>query len=181
MISMQRGKEPWTTILKWVVKNEGFPPKDSSFRTFSLQLYSLNDADLSKGFDYSTECANRFEWNKSWSIEEHRIIKSKLNENSAKESLETVSITQSDSNKISNKCQQASQPLIPQLFRKSPIKMSDVIRPKRQTFDEWLLQGSKTISKPEIKPLMSCTIEPPKNLIFNKVVQVFQVAHQHSA
>ena len=46
--------------------------------------------------------------------------------------------------------------------------MSDVIRTKRQTFNEWLLQGSKTISKPQIKPLMSCTIEPPKNLIFNK-------------
>ena len=46
--------------------------------------------------------------------------------------------------------------------------MSSVICPKRQTFDEWLLQGSKTISKPQIKPLMFCTIEPPKNLIFNK-------------
>ena len=46
--------------------------------------------------------------------------------------------------------------------------MSDVIRTKRQTFDKWLLQGSKTISKPQIKPLMSCTIKPPKNLIFNK-------------
>ena len=45
--------------------------------------------------------------------------------------------------------------------------MSDVIRPKRQTFDEWLLQGSKTISKPQIKPLMSCGIEPSKNLILN--------------
>ena len=51
--------------------------------------------------------------------------------------------------------------------------MSDVIRPKRQTFDEWLLQGSKTISKPQIKPLMSCTIEPPKNLIFNKDLYKF--------
>ena len=48
--------------------------------------------------------------------------------------------------------------------------MSDVIRTKRQTFDEWLVQSSKTISKPQIKPLMSCTIEPPKNLIFNKEV-----------
>ena len=46
--------------------------------------------------------------------------------------------------------------------------MSDVIRPKRQTFDEWLLQGSKTTSKPKIQPLMSSTIEPPKNLTFNK-------------
>ena len=46
--------------------------------------------------------------------------------------------------------------------------MSDVIRPKRQTFDEWLLQGSKIISKPQIKPLMSCTIEQANNLIFNK-------------
>ena len=46
--------------------------------------------------------------------------------------------------------------------------MSDVIRPKRQTFEEWLLQGSKTISKPKIQPLMSSTIEPPKNLTFNK-------------
>ena len=51
--------------------------------------------------------------------------------------------------------------------------MSDVIRPKRQTFDEWLLQGSITISKPQIKPLMSCTIEPPKNLIFNKELYKF--------
>ena len=68
------------------------------------------------------------------------------------------------------------------LFCKSPIKMSNVIRPKRQTFNDWLLQSSKTINKPQIKPLMSCTIEPPKNLIFNKeFVQVFQVAHQHAA
>ena len=51
--------------------------------------------------------------------------------------------------------------------------MSDVIRPKRQSFDEWLLQGSKTISKPQIKPLMSCTIEPPNNLIFNKELYKF--------
>ena len=51
--------------------------------------------------------------------------------------------------------------------------MSDVTRPKRQTFDEWLLQGSKTISKPQIKPLMSCTIEPFKNHIFNKVLYKF--------
>ena len=51
--------------------------------------------------------------------------------------------------------------------------MSDVICPKRQTFDEWLLQGSKTISKPQIKPLMSCTIEPPQNLIFNKELYKF--------
>ena len=173
MISMQRGEEPWTTISKWVVKNEGFPPQDSSFRTFSLQLLSLNDADRSKGYNYSTDCATRFEWYKSWSFEVHRIIKSKLNENSAKESFATVSITHSDSSKISNTCQPASQPLIPQLPRKSPIKMSDVIRPKRQTFDEWLLQGSKTISKPQIKPMMSCTIEPPKNLIFNKELYKF--------
>ena len=48
MISMQRGEEPWITILKWVVKNEGFPPQNSSFRTFSTQLLSLNDADRSK-------------------------------------------------------------------------------------------------------------------------------------
>ena len=105
---------------------------------------------------------------KSWSFEEHRKINSKLNKNSAKESPANVSITHSDSNKISNTRQPASQPLIPQLPRKSAIKMSDVIRPKRKTFDEWLLQGSKIISKPQIKPLMSCTIEPPKNLIFNK-------------
>ena len=51
--------------------------------------------------------------------------------------------------------------------------MSDVIRTKRQTFDEWLLQGAKTISKPQIKPLMSCKIEPPKNLIFNKELYKF--------
>ena len=46
--------------------------------------------------------------------------------------------------------------------------MSDVIRPKRQIFDEWLVQGSKTVSKPLIKQLKSCAIKPPKNLIFNK-------------
>ena len=51
--------------------------------------------------------------------------------------------------------------------------MSDVIHPKRKTFDEWLLHGSKTISKPQIKPLMSCTIKPPKNLIFNKELNKF--------
>ena len=173
MISMPLGEEPWTTISKWVVKNEGFPAQDSLSRTFSLQLLSLNDADRSKEYNYSTECANRFEWYKRLSFEEHRIIKSKLNENFANEPPATVSITHSDSNKISNTCQPASQPLIPQLPRKSPIKMSDVIRPKRQTFDEWLLQGSKTISKPQIKPLMSCTIEPPKNLSFNKELYKF--------
>ena len=165
---MQLGEEPWTTISKWIVKNKEFPPQDSSFQTFSLQLLSLNDAYWSKEYNYSTECANRFDWYNSWAFEENRIIKSKLNENSAKKSPAIVSITHSDSYKISNTCQPASQPLIPQLPRKSPIKMSNVIRPKRQTFDEWLLQGSKTISKPQIKPLMSCIMEPPKNLIFNK-------------
>ena len=48
MISMQQGEEPWTTISKWVVKNEGFLPQDSFCRTFSVQLLSLNDADRSK-------------------------------------------------------------------------------------------------------------------------------------
>ena len=48
MIRMQPGEEPLTTISKWVVKNEGFPQQDLSFRTFSLQLLSLNDADRSK-------------------------------------------------------------------------------------------------------------------------------------
>ena len=81
MISMQLGEEPWTNISKWVVKNEGFPAQDSSSRTFSLQLLSLNDADRSKEYNYSTECANRIEWYKRSSFEEHRIIKSKLNEN----------------------------------------------------------------------------------------------------
>ena len=165
---MQRGEEPWITISKWVVKNEGFPPQDSSCRTFSSQLLSLNDADLSKEYNYSTECADRFEWYQSWSFEEHRIINSKLNENSAKKSPATVSITHSDSNKLSNTCLPASQPLISQLFRKFSIKMSDVIRTKRQTFDKWLLQGSKATRKPQIKQLISCTIELPKNLIFNK-------------
>ena len=51
--------------------------------------------------------------------------------------------------------------------------MSDVIRTKRQTFDEWLLQSSKTISKLQIKPLMTCTIEPPKHLLFNKELYKF--------
>ena len=51
--------------------------------------------------------------------------------------------------------------------------MSDVIRPKRQTFDEWLLEGYITISKPQIQPLMSCTIEQPKNLILNKELYKF--------
>ena len=46
--------------------------------------------------------------------------------------------------------------------------MPDVIRPKRQTFDKWLLQGSKPISKPQIQPLMLIPIEPLKNLTFNK-------------
>ena len=88
MISMHRGEEPWTTISKWVVKNERFFPQDSSFRTFSLQLLSLNNVDRSKGYNYSTKCENRFERYKSWSFEEHRIIKSKLNENSAKNLLQ---------------------------------------------------------------------------------------------
>ena len=136
MISMQLGEEPWTTISKWVVTNEGFPAQDSLFRTFCLQLLSLNDADRAKEYNYLTECANRYEWYKRWLFEEHCIIKSKLNENSAKESPATVSITHSDSNKVSNTCQPASQPLIPQLPRKSPINMSDVIRPKRKAFDE---------------------------------------------
>ena len=46
--------------------------------------------------------------------------------------------------------------------------MSDVIRPKRQTFDKWLLQCSKKISKPQIQPLKLIPIEPAKNLTFNK-------------
>ena len=91
----------------------------------------------------------------------------------AKEFPATVSITHSDSNKISNTCQPASQPLIPQLPLKSPIEMSDVILPQRQIFNEWLLQGSQIISKPQIKPLVSCTIAPPKNLIFNKELYRF--------
>ena len=66
-----------------------------------------------------------------------------------------------------------ASPLIPPAPIKSSIRMSDVIRTKRQTFDEWLLQSSKTISKPQIKPLMSCTIEPRKNLIFKKEVYKF--------
>ena len=46
--------------------------------------------------------------------------------------------------------------------------MKDVIHPKRQTLDERLLQGFKTISKPQIHLLMLILIVPPKNLIFNK-------------
>ena len=65
MICKQRGGEPWTTISKWLVKNEGFPPKDSSFRRFSLQIVSFNDADRFKGYNYSTKCANLFKWYKS--------------------------------------------------------------------------------------------------------------------
>ena len=61
MIGMQQGEEPWITNSKWVVKNEGFPPQDSSCRTFSSQLLSLNDPDRSKEYNYSTECADRFE------------------------------------------------------------------------------------------------------------------------
>ena len=52
-------------------------------------------------------------------------------------------------------------------------KMSNIIRSKRQTFDEWLPQGSKIISKLRIQPLMSCTIEPPTNLMFNKELYKF--------
>ena len=84
MISMQQGEEPWTTISKWVVKNEGFLPQDSFCRTFSVQLLSLNDADRSNKYNNSNDCANRFEWYKPWSFEDHRIIKSILNKNSAK-------------------------------------------------------------------------------------------------
>ena len=51
--------------------------------------------------------------------------------------------------------------------------MSVVIRPKRQTFDDWLLQGLKTITKPKIQTLISITIEPPKNLILNKTLYKF--------
>ena len=38
---------------------------------------------------------------------------------------------------------------------------------------EWLLDGSKTISKPLIQPLTSTTFVPPKNLTFNKELYKF--------
>ena len=81
---MQQGEEPWTKISKWVVVNEGIPAQDTSFETFSLQLLSLNNAHRSQEYNHSAECADRFEWYKRWLFEMHRIIKSKLNEDSAK-------------------------------------------------------------------------------------------------
>ena len=39
MISMQRCKEAWTTISKWVVKNKEVYLQDSSFRTFFYNFF----------------------------------------------------------------------------------------------------------------------------------------------
>lgn len=77
--SMVTSREPWESIAKWVVNNEGFPRQwiyNRGFRDCDMGKSLAEHANFN---DLSTECANRFDWYGRWSFEELRHIGSESN------------------------------------------------------------------------------------------------------
>ena len=98
ILSMEKDREPWKTISKWIVENEGFPKHEFNQQRFSIHVFKMTPEELATHCDLVNGSIERFEWYKRWSFETHSLLKSDPKFFQPPKSLATMSVGNMDSN-----------------------------------------------------------------------------------
>ena len=64
--SMEKGREPWQSISKWVIENEKFPRHEQSQQRFLLYVILQTPVDFAALSEPKSGPITRFDWYKSW-------------------------------------------------------------------------------------------------------------------
>ena len=98
ILSMESKREPWNTISKWVVENEGFPKHEFNQQRLSIHVFTMTPEELATHCDLVNGPIERFEWYKRWSFETHSLLKSEPKFFQPPKSLATIAVGNMDSN-----------------------------------------------------------------------------------